>query len=111
MGLTVEEVRNRLNFYCGKWAVMAFNAFIEDLSDTVWKYTLEWPYGGDSLIITIGDVRTLWQYYIPICIGGCTTEKEILQARDAWKEFELNMEDKKMEEKCCGNCRQCCWLI
>lgn len=105
MGLSVEEVRNKLDFYCGKWAVMAFNAFIEDLSDTVWKYTLEWPYNNKSLIITIGDVRTLWTYIIPIHTIGCTTEKEILRARDAWKEFILNMEYEKPVEKHCINCR------
>lgn len=102
MGLSVEEVRNKLDFYCGKWTVMAFNAFIEDLSDSGYRYTLEWPYDNKSLIITIGDVRTLWTYIIPIHTSGCTTEKEILRARDAYCEVNFNNwepeEDKEMKD-------------
>lgn len=105
MGLSVEEVRNKLDFYCGNWTVMAFNAFMADLSRYKYRYTLEWPYNNKSLIITICDVRTLWTYIIPIHTSGCTTEKEILRARDAWKEFILNMEYEKPVEKHCINCR------
>ena len=100
MALSVEEVRKKLDFYCTKWTVMAFDAFMADVSEPVWKCTLEWPYDNKELIITITDENNLsfFRWYIPISGIGCTTEKEILRARDAWKESILIKEDNKMVE-------------
>lgn len=100
MGLSVEEVRKKLGFYCTKWTVMAFDAFMVDVSEPVWKCTLEWPYDNKELIITITDEINLsfFRWYIPISGIGCTTEKEILRAHDAWKESILIKKDEKMVE-------------
>ena len=98
MGLSVEEVAMKLEVCCSKWAAMAFNAFIVDLECKGWTYTLDWQtydYANDMLVITTTDSMTIWRHFVPISSSGCTTEREILRARDSWKEFLLDMDKRR----------------